>query len=228
MIRKESQKHASDNSRFSIDSYNRKETTVRPGRVTTAFTVGDVMYVICILSDGTIAGRIDNVPDTTVPETMIACDKSFRSMGMTEHDVIGLVIDITFAGKTPLYASVRTSVSGGSEQVLSPFGIPRSEIILARNISKDHTLNADARKYLKEKGYSDDQIDAVFDAKLSKIDYNGKVLTTGKVGWQVTHEADLKNTVLLPDNVIENIAAAKLLDAPKKRQCWVPLFIGGR
>lgn len=208
---------------------NKRKSYTKHGTVISAISINDVLYVICKLDDGSIAGQPNNIKDVTLAECLIPCDTSFVSMWIMEKQAIGMKVDIRYVGNIPVSARMSSSVTGGDESTMSPFGISRKDIWYARSVSKDHTLDNDAQEYLKDVGYSDSQINGLLDAKLEKIEYNGNVLNLGdSVRYGITHVDDTKGEVSLPDTTQESVAKpppGKL----KKKNCYKsPVVFSGR
>ena len=212
-----------DNALESIDEKSKPRK--KKGTIVSSVSQGDVLFVICKLRNGNIAGHLYGVDDVVPAEVMIPCYLPFKSMNVDEGDVIGKEVEILFLGRTPVHAVIVANIDGSN----SPFAIPRSTLIAARNQSEDHTLTGRAIEFLEALGYTEEEIDSVVGIKLDDMNYEGVSFTTGRVGWQTTHEKDLKNKKLLPKKMIDNMPGNKGLAAVKKRNCFLPpILFNGR
>jgi hypothetical protein len=201
-----------------------KDKVTRSGVVMSCLTLGDASFVTVQQKDGTLIGNVGNRDDVTLYEVLIPVDRSINGMNLTDEGVIGMEIDVICAskGKYPIVATLRMSLKDGAGAGSSPFVFTREDIIHARAISPDGSLNsAEAHDFLKLLGYTDEHLKALGessmeDLKLTNVVFNaGDEATTGKQ--TLRH---MKGEASLPASVAalaKKPTSAKL----KKKTCYL-------
>lgn len=210
-----------------------RSTSRQAGRIISVTAQGDKVYAIVrqhdkvgrdengkeVVIKGGIIGNLANLPEDelTLAEVLIDTDIDFSANYSEIDQYIGRDVVVEMLNGFPYKVITQTLESEARR-------IPKREIWTARNLSPDRTLtHANAKKYLKNAGYSDKEIESVTGETIKSVNPEGYELTYGDAAsWnravppKATTAKDISDKV--ETKLVSGLPATKL----ERKRCYRP------